>query len=155
MNAINQVEAAGENVNRCVYHYGQTGATQSVVVMQSDGTGAQTLDDDGPVFGTLMAPSVPLSAIMEDNVHAVILAQGVSSTGQYSGATLRAVLGSTGATLMNYGTMPVVSGMLMLIPQGLSPAHYGQTGPAHTTMGRRSTSRRPWSCCSLTPTPPG
>jgi hypothetical protein len=127
MNAINQVEAAGETLYLSRYDYGQTGATQSVVVMQSDGSGAQTLDATA-VFGTLMAPSVPLSAIMEDNVHAVILAQGVSSTGQYSGATLRAVLGSTGATLMNYGTMPVVSGMLMLIPQGLSPAHYGQTG---------------------------
>jgi hypothetical protein len=107
--------------------------SQSVVVMQSDGSNPQTLDATS-IFGTLMAPSVSLSAIWEDSVHAIILVQGLGTTGHYnySGATLRAVEASTRNPLVTYGALPTVSGMLMVMPDGLNPAHYGQTGLLRT-----------------------
>lgn len=128
MDYIGQVEAAGETVFISRFSYGANASmNQRLVVMQSDGSGAQTLDATA-IVGTLMAPTVPLSTINEDNVYAVIVAQGVTGNGQYSGATLMALAGSNAATLVVYGTLPTVTGSLMLVPIGMAPAHYGQTG---------------------------
>ncbi len=131
--SISQVQAAGETLYLSRQGYGESGMSQSVVVMQSDGSNPQTLDATS-IFGTLMAPSVSLSAIWEDSVHAIILVQGLGTTGHYnySGATLRAVEASTRNPLVTYGALPTVSGMLMVMLDGLNPAHYGQTGLLRT-----------------------
>lgn len=125
---LGMVFAAGETLYVSTLAYGDgTGMAQTVRALQSDGTVAQTWPNTS-IFGSLLAPTVSLSEAMNDDTYALLMATNTGNVGDYAGATLRAVLGSTRATLVTYGTLPAAPSPLMLVPSGLSPMHYGQPG---------------------------
>jgi hypothetical protein len=126
--SIGQVQVSGERVYIERFGYDASfNTTRRVVTMASDGSGVQTLDNTA-LMNTMLSASVPVSIVNEFDVYAVVVAQGLTGTGQYSGATLKALLGSTGATLVTYGTLPSVPGQLFATPSTLSAMHFGQTG---------------------------
>lgn len=124
---IYDLQVAGETVYVSrVTSGGLAGRTRRIVRMRSDGSDPQTLDAS-VVVATLLPPSVPLTALMEDHVDALVVAVGVNNT-NLSDAQLRAVDAATGLTRVVYGVLPTVSGELTVSAEGLYPAHYGQTG---------------------------
>jgi hypothetical protein len=77
-------------------------ATQ-VVMFNSDGSNVTTLTDTALV-GPVAPSSMPVSGL--NSAYAVLLASPVNSAANHGGATLRAVHGTTRATLVTYGTLP-------------------------------------------------
>lgn len=128
MQYLGRVLVAGENVYYETTTYG-TGSEfeQAVGIVDSDGGNAQSLPGHA-ILGALLAPSVDVFGAFNEDVHALILAQGASVDGQHAGSTLKAILGSNRSTLVTYGTLPAEPTPLYVYPAAFAPLHYGQPG---------------------------
>lgn len=117
---VNPIITSGENV----YFPSYTFATWSTVVVASDGSNTVTLSDTQLLKG--IAPSsFGLSDGSSATNYAVVLASGI--VGSTSGATLRAVEGSTRNTLLTYGAF-ASPGPVLAPTLNADPLQFGQSG---------------------------
>ena len=127
LDRISQFFVAGENIYYSRFAFDQTfGQIRRVGIIGSDGSNAQTLDA-ATVIGATMAATVNISSINDEGVFALLIAQGLTSDGQFAGSTLRSIDGATRATLVTYGTVPATPSPSMLFP-AVSLLQYGQPG---------------------------
>lgn len=125
MEQFGSLYVAGETVYFSTTTYSEAGMARSVEIAGSDGSNRATWAGNA-ILGSFWAPSVDIGQTNGEDAHALLVAGNLSGTGQYAGATLRAVLGSSRATLLTYGTLPSTPEDFGVLGAGLHALHYGQ-----------------------------